>query len=152
MARKLRLREKMKKWHVLILAIWVAAWLTVNLWPASWWLEVRQVQVFNSVVGEPVRMAVDRTIHREFYAQWTVRVRKVEDGGWLTACASSGGGTYVPIATLPVELGLGWWSDGRCLALPVGQYLVNTTWKIEGGLLPDKIISVDSNIFQVTEG
>ena len=149
MARKLR--EKMKKWHVLILALWVVAWLVVNLWPVSFWLDVRQVQVFSAEAGQPVRMAVDRVIKRQFYAQWSVRVRKVEDGGWLTACAASGAGTYEPIATLPVSLDLGWWTDGRCQALPAGEYLVNTTWRIEGGLLPDKVASVDSNIFRVTE-
>lgn len=139
----------LKQWHVAILALWVIVWLTVNLWPSSFWLEVRQVQVFNSEEGQPVRMAVDRVIKRQFYAEWTVRVRRVQDDGWLTACAAVGGGTYEPIASLPVELDLGWWTDGRCQALPVGQYLVNTTWRIEGGLLPDKVISVDSNIFMV---
>jgi len=146
-----KLRTKMKQWHVAILALWVLVWLGVNLWPASYWLEVQQIRVFNSVAGQPVLMAVDRVIKREFYATWTVRVRKIEDGGWLTACAAIGGGEYQPIATLPVGLDLGWWTDGRCQSLPAGQYLANTTWQIEGGFLPDKTISVDSNIFLIAE-
>lgn len=141
----------MKQWHVLILALWVLAWVGVHLWPVSFWLDVRQVQVFNSQVGEPVRMAVNRVIKRQFYAEWSVRVRRIQEDGWLTACASSGSGTYEPVATFPVELDLEWWTDGHCQALPAGEYLVNTTWRIEGGLLPDKVASVDSNIFRVTE-
>lgn len=144
-----KLTQKMKQWHVLLLALWVLLWLTVQLWPGSFWLEIRQVRVFSAAVGEPVRMAVDQTIHRNFYGQQSVRVRKLENDGWLMACSSNTGGQYVTTDMLPADLDLGWWTDGRCQALPVGQYLVNTSWRIEGGLLPDKIVSVDSNIFEV---
>jgi len=144
-----KLGTKMRQWHVAILALWVLAWFGVHLWPASYWLEVRQVQVFRAHEGEPIRMAVDRIIKREFYGSWTVRVRNIQDDGWLTACAAIGAGDYEPVAMLPVDLTLSWWTDGRCQTLPAGKYLVNTTWLIEGGMLPDKIVSVDSNIFQV---
>ena len=47
--------------------------------PASWWLEVASVHIPDASAGQPVRMAVQRTIRRDFVAEWSASVR-TDDG------------------------------------------------------------------------
>ena len=40
--------------------------------------------------------------------------------------------------------------DGQCKPLSPGTYYVNTTWRIDTpSPVPDKAVSIDSNIFEV---
>lgn len=146
-----QLKDTPVLWPIYMAAIgWAAFAFVSQSWPASWWLDVRSVQVNDSKVGHKVTMKVDRTIKRNFQAVWNVSVRKVEDGSDSVFCTASSMSEYRPGAELPKSLTLDWWADGRCDALPAGQYFVSTAWRIESnGMLPSKRVQIDSNIFEV---
>ena len=130
--------------------LWIVAVAVTELWPTSWWMEVNSVRVADTKVGQPIAMAVDRTIHRSFTAQWGVSVRVVSADGSYVACAASALSSYVAGSEIPHAVDLGWWTNNQCTTLPVGSYVVHTTWVIHGiGPLPDKTIKVASNIFKV---
>ena len=130
--------------------LWILAVAVSYAWPTSWWMEVNSVRVADSKVGQPIVMAVDRVIHKSFVAQWGVNVRVVSVDGSYVACAASALSSYVAGAEIPHAVDLGWWTNNQCATLPVGSYVVHTTWVIPGiGPLPDKTITVVSNIFKV---
>lgn len=135
----------MKKWHILILLSWVAFWVTVNIWPTSFWADIRQIQAFNTDRGELVVLTIDGTINRDFEAEWRVGFRPALSQNWIKACHPE------VVNTLPARLHVGVLVDGKCLPLPQGQYVIRASWFLEGGLLPDKLISGSSNIFSVGE-
>lgn len=121
------------------------------LWPASWWLDVREVSIRSASYGKPLPMVVDREVKRGFLAEWQVTIRQWDGAGWLTWCNAEGKSNYRPDARYPKDLALQWWTDGACHPVPPGRYRVTTTWVIPvGALLPDKVVSVDSNVFEVT--
>ena len=129
--------------------VWLASLATVHFWPPTWWLEVKSIYISNTKVGEPIGMAVDRTINRSFSANWNVTIRQW-NGGFHVWCNANGSGAYRVDAILPANLDLQWWSAGKCHPLPVGKYQVSTSWTISGlGVLPDKYIQVESNVFDV---
>jgi len=122
----------------------------MHSWPASFWLDVRTVRVFDSKVGEPVLMAVDRTISRDFRGEWLVSIRKLGYGGWVQFCSARGKTNYSADSHLPDPLTLRWWSYPECNPLPPGKYVMRTTWTIHGAsFLPEKDVTADSNIFEV---
>jgi hypothetical protein len=136
---------------VFVVAVLWLGWVVVTaLWPASWWLSVDRKLAFDGPAGAPVVLDVERRIHRPFVADWSVLVRRWTPGGWTVACAARGGGDYRPDAALPTPVTLGWWTDGKCSALPAGRYFVSTVWTIRAGdLWPEKLLHVDSNVFTV---
>lgn len=124
--------------------------LPALLWPSGWWLEVKDVVIRSAAQGTPLSMTVDRQIKRSFLGTWQVTIRQWDGAGWLTWCNASGRSNYNPEARYPRNLSLQWWTDGACHPLPAGRYRVTTTWTVQGNLLPDKHVVVDSNIFEVT--
>lgn len=129
---------------------WLALLGVLHLWPASWWFDVRSVTVANAKQGGMVAMLIDRDIRRPFRGRWYVTLRQWTDGGWLTLCNATGASNYLPEARFPRRLDLRWWTDGQCRPLPPGRYHITTSWTIETpAFLPDKTITVDSNIFEV---
>lgn len=120
------------------------------LWPAAWWIQVKDVMISSAAYGNPLPMVVDREVLRPFLGEWQVTIRQWDGAGWLTWCNASGRSNYRPDTRYPRNLSLQWWTDGQCHPLPVGRYRVTTAWTVEGDLLPDKRIVVDSNIFEVT--
>lgn len=126
---------------------WLSLLCVVYLWPASWWLEVRDVHVDDGA-GE-ITMTVDRTIKRAFSASWFTTLRRWDGGGWVVYCNASGEGAYLPGARFPVPLTLKWWTVGQCSNLFSGKYVMTTAWTIHLPGLPDKIVSVDSNPWTV---
>ena len=126
----------------------IFVFLPIGLWPASWWLEVRDVNVSDAQKGEPVVMAVDRSIHRAFRGHWSVTVRQWDGAGWVTYCNAQGSSNYRADARFPVPLTLKWWTDGQCYDLSPGRYKLTTRWVIDTSL-PDKAVAVDSNVFEV---
>lgn len=122
-----------------------------NWWPASWWLEYRSLSVSNAVVGEPIRMTADRTIARPFVATWNVTLR-VWNGGWeVYPCGTTRTQNYTPDTKLPHDLTLAWWTGKECATLPAGRYKMTTTWRINlQSPLPDKRVTIESNVFEVT--
>ena len=140
-----RVNAWMHSWPAFVLsAVWLSVLGVAHLWPASYWFDVRSVYV-----GADLSMVVDRTIKRPFRGEWLTSVRRWE-GGWVLACVARGSSYYKQDAKLPAKLDLAWWTDGGCSTLPQGKYMLTTTWTITGlGLLPDKVVSVDSLPFEV---
>lgn len=131
--------------------LWLSALAVTHFWPASWWLEVHSVRVADSKAGQPVVMYVQRDIHRDFSGTWGVSVRQMLEGKTHVACAASAVSDYQQGSDLPEIVTLGWWTNGRCETLPVGVYVVQTTWQIHGnGLLPAKTVQSTSNPFKVS--
>lgn len=131
--------------------LWLSALTVAQLWPTSWWMEVRSVRVADGRAGQPVIMYVQREIKRDFTATWGVSVRQISEGRTFVACAQSAVSDYRRGSDLPEVVTLGWWSNGRCETLPAGVYVLQTTWQIHGaGLLPTKIVRSTSNPFTVT--
>lgn len=135
----------MQTWVAVVLSLlWLGTLAVVHWWPATYWMEVRSV----SIAGD-LTLTVDRTIKREFQGAWVVSVRRW-NGGWEQACASSGESLYRSSRKLPERLDLDWWTRGACKTLTPGKYRVSTAWTIRGaGVLPDKILEIDSNTFEV---
>lgn len=139
-------------WPVFVLSLLWLGWVALTqLWPASWWFEVPLVRVQDARAGQPIRMFVDRTIHRPFTARWAAVVR-VQDGTRTeVVCAAGSLSDYRPDAALPATLTLDWWTAGTCATLPAGRYSLTTVWDIQGtALLPDKQVKAVSNLFEVT--
>ena len=131
-------------------AVWLTGFLAAHLWPSEWWMSVNRVLVFDSPAGADVAMEVDRTIHRDFTADWSVLVRRYHEGSWVIACAARGTSDYRPDAVLPDPLTLDWWTNGECPSLSQhGRYFISTIWTIRGNMLPDKTIQTASNVFTV---
>jgi hypothetical protein len=129
--------------------LWVPLFLLVHFWPDRYWLEVRRVHVFDAPPGAEVILDVDRAIHRSFTAEWSVLVRRWQDGGWVIVCTGRGKSDYRPDALLPDPLTLRWWTDEACPTLDAGRYFISTIWTIRGGAMPDKVIQTASNVFTV---
>ena len=146
--------DKLTSRVVLALCIgWLLALAITHLWPASYWLEVNSVRVADSQANKPVVMYIDRKIHRDFVGVWGVTVRRLKDTGTHIACASSALSDYKEGNELPEVVTLGWWTNGKCETLPVGVYIVQTTWQIQSnGFLPNKVVTQTSNPFKITEG
>lgn len=126
--------------------------LLAHVWPVSWWLHIENLRVDDAKQGEPIRMYVDRKIQRPFSATWSATVRAVSDGKEHLTCSTSALSDYKPAAKLPAKLSLGWWTNNKCATLPPGAYVLTTTWLIHtGALVPDKTLTLTSNIFTVTE-
>lgn len=125
--------------------------LPLLVWPASYWMEVRDVEIRSAPFGQPLPMVVDREIKRPFLGSWHVTIRQWDGLGWLTWCNADGRSNYRADARFPRDLALQWWTDGQCHPLQAGRYRVTTTWTIHSsGFLPDKTVTADSNIFEVT--
>jgi len=130
--------------------LWISVLVLIQLWPASWWMEVQSVHVADTKAGDPVVMHVQREIHRDFSGTWGVSVRVMDAGKGFVACSASAISGYKEGADLPDTLTLSWWTNGHCNTLPVGVYIVQTVWQVHGnGILPAKTITATSNLFKV---
>lgn len=124
--------------------------LPIQLWPPSYWFEVRSVLVSSVKQGDPVTMVVERNIKRPFRGDWDVTIRQWDGAGWVTYCNANGASNYRPDARFPVPLTLKWWTDGQCTNFDNGRYKVTTTWRVlDIPLIQDRVITVDSNVFEV---
>jgi hypothetical protein len=144
-------------WPLLIGLGWVVAFgasAVERFTPASKWLEVRSVQVENTIVGVAPVMHVDREIKQSFVARWSVNVDKLNAlGRFVQDCSANGGSHYEPDKDLPNPLFLDWWTyPVHCAPTSVGKYRVDTVWTIElsGGLT--KQVRAVSNTFVVSPG
>ena len=130
------------------LALAIFASVTFFL-PTSIWFEVRSVQVFNSSQGVSPRMLVDRTIHREFLADWIVSVYRVKPDGLESACRAQGHTNYEVDARLPPVMDLDWWTWPTQCNLGPGEYIARTIWTIDVLGLFHKEARVTSNPFRI---
>ncbi len=135
----------------LIMAVWLIAYLGVHLWPASFWFEVRTVQVQETLENTPILMVVDREIKRPFVAEWVATVRRVSPTKLEPFCSGSGRNDYSPVQDMPEVPTLEWWTGGKCPTLPAGDYIVDTVWTVEPSIpfLPYKHIRNTSNLFHI---
>lgn len=120
------------------------------LWPASRWLHVQSIHVYDAWQGETPYMHVVRDIRRPFAGEWTASVIEVQSLAGLESCpAASGRTAYRTDARLPPELTLSWWRDGKPCDLPPGRYRLVTEWRIITQGWPEKVLRTESNIFEV---
>lgn len=145
-----RFNQLAMSWPVVLLSLLGFCFYgAVSLWPASYWLEVRSIKVSDGPM--PPVMAVDREIKRAFYGRWLATIMHWEPAGWVAACTARGEQLYNPDAKLPAKLDLDWWTTGQCRGLPAGRYIMRTHWVIDGrGVMPDKYVTADSNIWSVS--
>ena len=137
---------------VCIAAPWViiAAFGGLSLAPASLYMTVDAVRVSDAVEGEPIAMFVQRTIWRDFPADWVAAVRRIDaDGVAIAMCAASGRADYRTTSRLPTRLTLDWWLAGAPCPLAPGDYVVTTRWTIDTPTPFDKVLSVTSNVFTI---
>jgi len=134
------------------MVLWLSLWGAGQLWPTSYWFEVRSVSAGPAVAQKAVPMVVDRSINQPFYGTWHVTVRRWSENGWFNYCTAWGTATYEAEATLPKELTLDWWTSGGCPVLDAGRYSISTSWRVDPDfpLVPIKTVSIESNIFEVT--
>lgn len=150
-----RVASKMaQSWALFWLAVlYLTFKITVAVWPAGFWLSVEKMIIFDGVADAAVIMDVDRTIHRDFIADWSVVVREYRAGAWVVNCTARGTSNYKPEAALPEPLTLEWWTDGACTNLSAGRYMVSTIWTVRGSNgLPDKVVQSVSNTFEIQDG
>ena len=125
--------------------------VSLQLWPASYWLEVSSVKVDSGHESLNLQVLVDRKIHRRFTGSVAIAINKWE-GEWVVVCSrQSGGGEFLANAKLPRFLTLNMWTAGQCQPLEPGfQYTVSKTWTIQSlGLMPDKTVTQTSNAFNI---
>lgn len=135
-----------------LVTIWLGFFVVTNMWPSSFWLDVSHVYVEDTVINDDPQMIVVRDIKRNFFGKWTVVVRKVGPEGHSVICTREGSSEYRTDSQLPDPLLLSWWAYPGCDDLEPGRYFITTTWKIgDGGFLPYKYLTVDSNIFEIYE-
>lgn len=133
---------------VTVFLLWLVA---AQLAPAQWWLDVRSVVVANAKAGEQPTMNVDRSIYQRFPGTYTVDVEKrMPSGRYSVVCSVRNSTNYRPDAELPDPLLLDWWTWPAICKLGPGRHRVETTWRIEAPLFPDKVLTVMSNTFEVT--
>jgi hypothetical protein len=140
------------RWPVAF-GIILAPLLVIWLWPMSYWFDVRMVHINDARIGEPITMLVQRDVRNSFTGRYGFTLHKWSSSGPVAFCkTSSGPWEYREGAVYPVPLTLAWWTEGACLNLPAGQYQATTRWTNVGNiwLLPEKSITVVSNIFTIT--
>ncbi len=120
------------------------------MWPVTFWFDVNSVSVASAPAGSSLHMTVDREIKRPFRGSWQTTIRQWDGSGWVTRCNAQGASNYRPDSKYPRDLSLQWWTDGQCHPIPHGRYKITTTWVI-GDIewMPEKTITVDSNVFEV---
>ena len=141
----------MKQWVFFLTLSWLIAWTVLQLWPSSYWMTVSRVHAFDTPYEKDVIMDVGRSINRPFVGHWSVLVRSWSGESWDIYCAAQGSSDYRPSAVLPVPLTLNWWTNGQCHTPDTGTYFIATIWSIKHAILPEKTISVESNVFRVLD-
>ncbi len=113
-----------------LIAFWVLQ-LAGRLIPASVWYEVGRVEVIEPAYeGDEIFLQVSRKINREFHGEYDVVI--VNDETHEIVCENGGSLNYSPDRKLPDPVPLvNWWLNDPTCELPVGDYHMETRWKIE---------------------
>ena len=136
----------------LIVAAFIGWMVFAQVAPAEWWLDVRSVVIANTTTGVQPVMMVDRSINQPFTGTYTVDVeKKMPSGRYAVVCSARNSTNYRPDAELPEPLRLNWWTWPVTCAIEPGKYRVETMWRIEAPLFPDKVVSIMSNTFEVAD-
>jgi len=151
-----RMRAIYNSWLIVLMSFSaVALWYVLSVAPpASYWFEAQTMAIPDAVVGEPIPIVVEREISRPIGGEWTVTIRKLQDGGWIQYCpAIEGRQDYNVNAIFPEPLLLEWWTNGECESLSPGTYIVTTIWTFYPPLIPNgrRTPPLVSNPFRVLE-
>lgn len=117
------------------LIVFMASLLSIWLWPAAYWMDVRSVEV-----RDDLTVVVNRAIRHGFVGHWQAEVVDIGGGTPSQPCEGSGESTYSPregawTGSLDVFVG------ARC-ALPPGCFIVNVSWKwdVLTGLVSKEVV------------
>lgn len=141
------------RWFAIVALSWfsllsIAA--VLNLTPASAWLRVGAVYVYDTQAGQQPRMRVAREIIRPNRAEWIATVQRREShGGYSAYCTATGSADYREDDAVPDDLRLSWWTFPVRCDLPPGVYRVITLWRIAPPGFPPKEVRSKSNDFRV---
>lgn len=145
----------MSSWKAtLITAFLVASWWMISvLPPGSFWLEPESMLVADFEANTDASIIVLREIKRPVFAEWSAKVRKLEDNGWVIYCVGSGSGNYSVDSALPEPLRMSWWFERQCEFDAPGQYYIDTTWTVYPLWTVGRRVTrpLISNVFRVTE-
>lgn len=133
---------------VVIGCILIPPWLAERE-PAENWFRVASITISDTKEGEPVIMNVSREIRRPFVGSWVATIRRMDDTGVTVFCNAFGTSSYKPDATLPKPLTLDWWTHPMKCAIPKGKYKLGTVWTFDVANNVTKVVTADSNIFEV---
>lgn len=141
------------------LILWVLGliWVALLATPPAMWIEPHELFVPESVAGTDFTIIYSGEIYQEFTGSYTVTIRDANTlatptGGEMV----SGARPYSPDAVggRPNPITISWWAnDIEASALAPGYYILTTCWTIINpflGLVPDKVICRDSNVFRLT--
>lgn len=119
--------------------------------PASFWLTVNTVHVFDTVVGTSPKMEVDRTVIQPFKADWVAEVEEYDEtvGVFSVRCTGKGTNSYTPTDQIPADVDLNWWTWPTKCELQKGKWRVQTLWTIQPPGYPSKEVRITSNTFEV---
>lgn len=113
---------------------------------------VRSFVIADTKLGRSPIVLVDREISKQFTADWTLTVRKIDPRGLIMFCTRSGRSDYLPGQVVPLQTDLNFWMsippNETCPPMPLGRYAVTVVWvaEIDGKQL---ITRVESNEFEV---
>lgn len=116
---------------------------------------VRNINVGNSTVGDPIMMEVDRVILEPFIGDYNVMLREFP-GRALVCRGGDENIPYNPSNQLPDSLTLHWWADNGACSGPKdgypGDFVIETTWiKHNEDLgIPNESFTITSNPFTIT--
>ena len=118
--------------------------------PASYWYEIKKINIQDSKTGQSISMVINREINRDFIGTRSVIVRRMSEGTGDIVCADSSLKNYQVGEKLPANLTLGWWSNGTCVTLDEGAYMVTTIVNISvPSVLQPKTVVYESNVFRI---
>ena len=122
---------------------------TKSMVPADEWMSVGEVTVLPTNEGRAPILEVARVIKKNFIGEWSVTLRRLEQGGSVVACEATGAHEYRTDSRLPAEINLDWWTAPVKCDLRAGMYRVHTVWTVKAVGYPEKYIIRDSNVFEV---
>lgn len=116
--------------------------------PATDFFTVREINIPDFVEGTDPVMTYDRNIKKDFLGTFIVEIHAATASANYSVCSNSASRTYKAGEKKPETVTLKWFVDRDC-ALKSGQYVAETTWKIEAEGYPTKEYSAVSNVFRV---
>lgn len=112
---------------------WVA-WVSIQfLFPASYWFDVRGVDVHDADNWVVAEVDYDRIIKRNADIKWKGKVMRRVSGGWTAHSTTPWREEpYFTYSQLPVPVTLQWllWTEESAYMLPCGEYKVIITWVV----------------------
>ncbi len=130
----------------------MSAYLIWDGLPASLWLDVRSVVVFDAQQGEAPKMQIDRNIRRDFDGVYRVEFERQNRFGLFTIIPklnTTDSVSYNTDARPPADIDLDWWTYPKTVRLDPGSYRIETCWTIKLMLLADRHTCVKSNVFRI---